>query len=121
MRHAWYPPQLFVRKWEVVTPLAVTLVSMIALIIWIEVALRHVAQPLFLHYSVELGVDSVGSALQVLLLPIAVILAAVINTFLTNLLLLSARPLALMVAWSTVPLAGLAYWLAWLVLRVNGV
>lgn len=120
LKPTWYPLQLFVRKWEFVAPLMVSFIAMVVLTGYEELALRHVPEPVFLHYSVELGVDSVGSALSALLLPLTVMGIIIVNGILANLLLLNQRSVALVLAWSTVPLAALAFGLIELVLRING-
>jgi hypothetical protein len=120
MKYAWYPIQLFVRKWEVVVPVGVTFAFVIGIAGWLEYALARVPQPVFLHYSVELGVDSLGSPHTALVLPGILFLILVINTTLANVLWLSMRPAARVILWSSVPLAICALWFAILIARVNG-
>ncbi|MCX6781416.1 MAG: hypothetical protein NT003_04890 [Candidatus Magasanikbacteria bacterium] len=120
MKYAWYPLQLFVRKWEVVVPVGITAALVVVIAGWLEYALSHVPQPVFLHYSVELGVDSLGSPHTALVLPGILLLILIINTTLANVLWLSTRPAARVVLWSSVPLAMIAFWFAILIARVNG-
>lgn len=120
MNISWYPWQLFIRKREVILPIAIVLVSVIVLAIWLELALQRVPQPVFLHYSVELGVDALGNAYMALALPIFVFASLIINTVVANILMLSQKAAALLLLWSTVPLAAIAFWFGLLILHING-
>lgn len=120
MKLAWYPWQLFIRKKEVVIPVVITFVIALVLSVWLELKLQRVPQPVFLHYSIELGVDALGNMYTALLLPGALLLALVINTIIANILMLSARTVALVLLWNTIPLSLLAFWFGMLILRVNG-
>lgn len=120
MNISWYPWQLFIRKKEVVLPIGIVLIGVLGLGIWLEVALQRVPQPVFLHYSVELGVDALGNAHTALLLPAFVFTVLLINTLIANVLMLSQKAAALLILWSTVPLAAIAIWFGALILHVNG-
>lgn len=120
MTRAWYPWQLFVRKWEVMVPVAIAIAAVIALSIWLEIALLRVPQPVFLHYTAELGVDALGSPHLALLLPGFILLVTVINFVLANMFMLSLRTISLVLLWSLVPLVAFACWFGILILRVNG-
>ncbi len=120
MTRAWYPWQLFVRKWEVVFPVAFTIAIVIALAVWLEIGLSRVPQPVFLHYSAELGVDALGNPHLALLLPGFLLLVLLINLVLANVYMLSVRTVSLVLLWSCVPLAALTFWFGMLILRVNG-
>lgn len=120
MSLSWYPWQLFVRKWEMIAPIAFSVLISIVLSIWLEVSLSRVPQPVFLHYSTDLGVDALGSPHLALLLPGLLLLITTINGIGGNLLMLWRRLVALVVLWSLVPIAMLALWFGILILRVNG-
>lgn len=120
MTRSWYPWQLFVRKWEVLAPLIFTLIVIVALSLWLEISLSRVPQPVFLHYSTDLGVDALGSPHLTLLLPGALLFFALLNTIVGNLVMLSYRAIALVLIWVCVPYSMLALWFGYLILRVNG-
>jgi hypothetical protein len=120
MSLSWYPWQLFVRKWEMIAPIAFSVLVSVVLVIWLEVALSRVPQPVFLHYSTDLGVDALGSPHLALLLPGLLLLLTVINGLGGNLLILWRRFVAIVILWSLVPFAMLALWFGILILRVNG-
>ncbi len=120
MSLSWYPWQLFVRKWEMITPIAFSVIMSIVLSVWLEVSLSRVSQPVFLHYSTDLGVDALGSPYLALLLPGTLLLLTIINGLAGNVLLLWRRLIALVFLWSLVPFAVLALWFGILILRVNG-
>lgn len=120
MTRAWYPWQLFVRKWEVMIPAALTAAVIIILAVWLEIGLGRVPQPVFLHYSAELGVDALGSPHLALLVPGTLLLVLIINIVCSNITMLSNRIVSLVIVWSSVPLAALALWFGMLILRVNG-
>ena len=121
MSISWYPWKLFVRKWSVLAPLVVSAVAALALGGWMYAALRHAPQPVFLHYSTELGVDAVGPASRVWFLAALVFFCTVVNALAANMLMLSSRRIAYIVAYASVPLAALAWWLGFLIVRLNGV
>ena len=117
MNFSWYPWQLFVRKKEVVIPVALALLVAFVLTFLLEYKLQRVPQPVFLHYSVELGVDALGSPHLALLLPAVLLAYVFINTLIGNVLLLTSRTAALIVVWH---LAVAALWFGLLVIRANG-
>ncbi len=117
----WYPLQLLIRKWEVVAPLVCAVLGALLLGVFSEFTLQSVPQPVFLHYSVELGVDSVGSRHFVLTLPSIVLIITFLNALLANLFILNHRAVALVLVWNTPVLTAFAWGLALLILRVNGV
>ena len=120
MSLSWYPWQLFVRKWEMITPVAFSVVISIVLSIWLEVSLSRVPQPVFLHYSTDLGVDALGSPHLALLLPGTLLLLTIVNCLGGNVVMLWKRLVALVMLWSLVPFAVLALWFGILIIRVNG-
>lgn len=91
-----------------------------ALVVWLIKAGKTVPSPVYLHYSVELGVDDVGGIWGLLGLPVALLLCGLLNLVGANFLLLRERMLAPLVALSNLPLAVLALWFSYLLLRVNG-
>lgn len=101
-------------------PIAISLVAAIALCFVLTYKLQRVPQPVFLHYSVELGVDALGSPLFSLLLPAALAVAALVNAAIANMLMLTSRASALTLLWSLVPLSAAAWWFGLLIIRVNG-
>lgn len=117
---SWYPLQLFVRKWEVVIPIVVSLVVAIILCLVLTYKLQRVPQPVFLHYSVELGVDALGSPFFALLLPALLVVSTLVNAALANTLMLTNRTAALTLLWTLVPMMAAAWWFGMLIIRVNG-
>lgn len=120
MKISWYPWQLFFRKWEVFVPIGVGLAGTVGLIIWMYLNLRTAPQPLFLHYSVELGVDEVGKLIWAFVLPGVLFLCLLTNTLLANLFMLNSRFQSRILLWSTLPLV-IIFWIwAGLLLSING-
>lgn len=117
----WYPWQSFVTKKEVIIPLGVSTLIIIATAVWMYVKLRVVVEPVFLHYSVELGVDAVGDRLRAGSLVALGVLIIGAHTLWCNYLLGVSRMQAQIVAYATVPLAIAIVGCAALVLRANGV
>lgn len=120
MSIAWYPWQLFIRKWEVTVPVAFALAIVVIISIWLEYALSRVPQPVFLHYSSELGVDALGSPHRALFLPGTLLLVVLVNAIIGNIFMLSSKTVSRLALWTPVPLALLALWFSMLILRVNG-
>lgn len=108
------------RKWWVILSLATVVVVSAVLFVWLWRAGRTVPSPVYLHYSVELGVDDVGSRWGLLGLPVALLAAGFLNLIGANFLLLRERMLAPVMAMSNLPLVLLAIWFSYLLLRVNG-
>ncbi len=116
----WYPLQLFVRRLELVIPLAVSFLISVGLCVWVIVLARHIKEPVFLHYSIELGVDASGTWHQMLILPIGLVLVSLGFAALANGLVLQARKFAVLVAYASPLIILLGAWCVFLLLRVNG-
>ncbi len=117
----WYPWQLFVRKWALSVPLALAGVLVLLMGLWLWLGLRTVNEPIFLHYSVELGVDAIGSRARGWWVVLMAALVVAMNTVVSNALLLSARTQSYIIAYATVPLVLALMAAVALMLRANGV
>lgn len=117
----WYPWQLFVKNKAAIIPLALSALVVVLTGVWIALRLRGVAEPIFLHYSVELGVDAVGNRWRAGTSAVLGVLIVATHTLWSNYLFLTARSQALVVAYATVPLSAALAAFAALVLRANGV
>ena len=120
MEITWYPLQLFVRRLELVIPLGISLALAVALTVWVAVVARHIKEPVFLHYSIELGVDAAGTAREALMLPLLLVIFVIALTACTNALVLVRRQFALLVACVTPAIVLLGGWCIYLMLRANG-
>lgn len=120
MNISWYPLQLFVRRLELIIPLVVSFAISVGLLLWVAIVGRTIKEPVFLHYTIELGVDAAGSLYEAFALPILLIIIVLAFTALTNALILVRRPLALVVAYTTPAIILLGAWCVYLMLRVNG-
>lgn len=101
-------------------PLAGAGIGSIALLVFMLLRLKQITPPLFIHYSIELGVDAVGGKFSAVLISVLALVFVVINILITNIFLLQEKTVARVVAWSTLPIIGFAWFCGALIVRANG-
>ncbi len=116
-------PQIFARTGDFFIPVIFSVVVAVAYALWLPITLARVPQPIFLHYSAELGVDALGTPRQSLYLPLFLFIVTVVNALVGNSLMRHAeqKTAALIMVWMLVPFALCVAWFGILMLRVNGV